>query len=146
LPQNFDIRGGQTSPHVIAVKKPEDIETPQIAEVTAQYDSVPGSPGVNDNGSGTGTLLELARIWNNISTDKEIRLVAFGAEEIGLVGSAYYVDQLTQDEIDRSAGNFNMDMVGTSWEPATQLYVNVVDGEPNQVWQFAEEEIGRAHV
>ena len=137
--QEFDIRDDQTSQNVIAVKKPEDIENPEIVYVTAHYDSVPESPGANDNGSGTGTLLELARIWNNVSTDKEVRLVAFGAEEIGLVGSAHYVDQLTQDEIDRSAGNFNMDMVGTSWEPATQLYVNVVDGEPNLVWQFAEE-------
>ncbi|MBB6451283.1 Zn-dependent M28 family amino/carboxypeptidase, partial [Geomicrobium halophilum] len=61
-----------------------------------------------------------------------------GAEEIGLVGGFEYVDQLSDSEIDRSVANFNMDMVGTAWEPATQLYVNVVDGQPNTVWEQAD--------
>ncbi len=135
--QEFEIRDDQTSQNVIAVKKPENIENPEIVYVTAHYDSVPDSPGANDNGSGTATLLELAKIMKHLPVNKEVRFVAFGAEEIGLVGSRYYVSQLSQEEMDRSVGNFNMDMVGTNWEPATQLYVNVVDGEPNLVWQSA---------
>lgn len=136
--QGFDIRGDKTSQNVIAVKKPKDNENADIIYVTSHYDSVPGSPGANDNGSGTSTLLELARVMKNLPTNKEIRLVAFGAEEIGLVGAKYYVDQLSEEEVNRSVGNFNMDMVGTNWEPATQLYVNVVDGKPNKVWNQAK--------
>ncbi len=136
--QAFAIRGDQESQNVIAVKKPKDAENTEIVYVTAHYDSVPGSPGANDNGSGTSTLLELARVMKDVPTNKEIRFVAFGAEEIGLVGSRYYVSQLSQAEKDRSVANFNLDMVGTDWEPASQLYISPVDGEPNQVWESSK--------
>jgi hypothetical protein len=136
--QEFEIRGGAISQNVIATLTPEDVENPEIIHVTAHYDSVPGSPGANDNGSGTSGLLEMARVLKDIDTNKEIRFVAFGAEEIGLVGAYHYVDQLSENEVDLSAANFNMDMIGTNWEPATTLYVNVVDGAPNTVWQYAD--------
>lgn len=134
--QSFDTRNGE-SENVIAVKEGAS-DNADIVYLTAHYDSVPGSPGANDNGSGTSTMLELARVLKDVPSDKEIRFVAFGAEEIGLIGSRYYVGELSEDEVERSVANFNMDMVGTAWERATQLYVNVVDGAPNQVWQSAE--------
>ncbi|WP_156906650.1 M28 family peptidase [Alteribacter aurantiacus] len=129
----------QVSQNVIAVKEPKGKKSddPEIVYVTAHYDSVPYSPGASDNASGTGVVLELARIMAPYPTEKEVRFVFVGAEEIGLVGSRYYVSQLSEGEIARSAANFNLDMVGTNWEPATSLYVNVVDGAPNQVWQSA---------
>ncbi|GAB3797959.1 M28 family peptidase [Virgibacillus kimchii] len=137
--QEFEIRGGDISQNVIATMSPEDVEDPEIVYVGGHYDSVPGSPGANDNASGTSTVLELARIFQDVDTDKELRFIAFGAEEIGLVGSYYYVDQLSDDEIDRSLAYYNLDMVGTIWEPASQLYINPVDGDPeNLVWQTSE--------
>jgi hypothetical protein len=136
--QEFDIRGGKTSENVIAVKKPRGIENPEIIYVTAHYDSVPGSPGANDDASGTAAMLELARNMNNIITDKEIRFIAFGAEEIGLVGSRYYVDQLSDAEIENSVINFQLEMLGSIWEPANKLMVNTVDGNPNLVWNHIE--------
>lgn len=135
----------QKSQNVIAIKKPEHIENPEIVYVTAHYDSVPFSPGANDDGSGTVTILEIARNIKDLPTNKEIRFVAFGSEEIGLVGSRYYVNQLSDDEIERSLLDFQLDMVGTNWEPASQLYVSPVDGAPNLVWQStvsAAERIG----
>lgn len=143
--QEFDIRGGKQSQNVIAVKKPENVEDAEIVYVTSHYDSVPGSPGANDNGSGTSTILEIARMLKDYPTDKEIRFITFGAEEIGLVGSTYYVNQLSDDEVTRSTANFNLDMVGTAWKPASQLYVNTVDGKANLVWDYvksASDELG----
>gem|GEM_PF-287213 len=145
--QDFDIRDGQKSQNVIAVKKPEGVEDAEIVYVTSHYDSVPGSPGANDNGSGTSTILEMARMLKDSPTDKEIRFITFGAEEIGLVGSKHYVSQLSDDEVNRSIANFNLDMVGTAWEPASQLYVNTVDGDANLVWDFvksASDDLGHA--
>jgi hypothetical protein len=137
--QEFDIRGGDVSQNVIATMSPEGVEDPEIVYVGGHYDSVPVSPGANDNGSGTATVLELARVFQDFDTNKEIRFIAFGSEEIGLVGSNYYVSQLSDDEIDRSAAYYNLDMVGTNWEPASQLYINPVDGDPeNLVWQTSE--------
>ncbi|MBM7714908.1 hypothetical protein JOC94_001880 [Bacillus thermophilus] len=133
--QEFDIRGGQKSQNVIAVNKPKGISNPELVYVTAHYDSVSRSPGANDNGSGTSTMLELARAMKHLETTKEIRFVAFGAEEIGLVGSRYYVGQLPAGDIERSIANFNLDMVGTKYESASQLHVNTVDGNSNLVWE-----------
>jgi aminopeptidase YwaD len=131
----------QTSQNIIAVKEPKGKPTNDhdIVYVTAHYDSVPYGPGANDNASGTSVVLELARILKSYPTDKEVRFVFVGAEEIGLVGSRYYVSQLSNDELNRSLANFNLDMVGTNWEEATALFVNVVDGAPNLVWQSARD-------
>lgn len=123
----------QTTPNVIAVKKPKDVKNPEIYYVGAHLDSVPFSPGANDDGSGTATMMELARLFKDYDGDKELRFTAYGGEELGFVGSRHHVNNLSQDEIDRTQVQFQMDMVGTSWVPASQLYINTVDGEPNLV-------------
>nr|WP_255301116.1 M28 family peptidase [Bacillus sp. Marseille-P3800] len=129
----------QTSTNVIATRKPLISKpNPEIVYITAHYDSVPGAPGANDNASGTGTMLEMARVLKFLPIDKEIRFIGFGAEEIGLVGAREYVNQLSDKEIERSVANFNMDMVGTNWGRADTLFVNVTDGEPNLVWEASQ--------
>ncbi|SDI71458.1 M28 family peptidase [Natribacillus halophilus] len=134
----FEIADGDESQNVIAVREAEGVEDPEIVYLTAHYDSVPESPGANDNASGTASLLEHARVMQDMPTDKEIRFVALGAEEIGLVGSDEYVDELSEDEIDRSEATYNLDMVGTDWDPASQLHISTVDGESNTVWETAD--------
>ena len=128
----------QTSQNVIATKKPENVTNPEIVYITAHYDSVPFSPGANDDGSGTSTVVELARIMKDFPTDKELRFIAFGAEEIGLVGSTYYVSQLSEDEINRSAVNFQLEMMGAKYEPGSYLAYNTVDGQKNLIWDYTE--------
>ncbi|MCY8206923.1 aminopeptidase YwaD [Bacillus subtilis] len=135
----------QTSQNIIGIKKPKNIKHPDVVYVTAHYDSVPFSPGANDNGSGTSVMLEMARVLKSVPSDKEIRFIAFGAEELGLLGSSHYVDHLSEKELKRSEVNFNLDMVGTSWEKASELYVNTLDGQSNYVWESsrtAAEKIG----
>ncbi|MRX72045.1 M20/M25/M40 family metallo-hydrolase [Bacillus lacus] len=126
------------STNIIATRTPKHIKNPDIIHVSAHYDSVPFAPGASDNASGTSVLLELARILKSYPIDKEIRFVFVGAEEIGLLGSKYYVSQLSADEKNRSLGNFNMDMVGTSWENATAIFMNTVDGKANIVSETAK--------
>ena len=123
--------GNMTSQNIIAKRTPKKSGKHDILHVSAHYDSVPFAPGASDNASGTAVALEIARVLKSYPIEKELRIAFVGAEEIGLVGSSYYVSQLTEDEIDRSIGNFNMDMVGTSWENATAIYMNTVDG--NQI-------------
>lgn len=125
--------GSATSQNIIATRSPKKGSNHDIVHVSAHFDSVPFAPGASDNASGTSVALELARILKSYPIDKELRFVFVGAEEIGLVGSEYYVSQLTQGEINRSIANFNMDMVGTDWENATAIYMNAVDGKANIV-------------
>lgn len=122
------------SQNVVAKRLPHKSDgKPGIVYVTAHYDTAPLAPGANDNTSGTAALLELARVLKAYPIDKEIRFIACGAEEIGLKGSEYYVSQLTDDEITRSIGNFNMDMIATSFDKCNILYADTVDGQANLV-------------
>ena len=60
----------------------------------AHLDSVPGGPGVNDNGSGVATLLEVANTFGPRPPGR-VRLGFWGAEEEGLIGSRRYVRELS---------------------------------------------------
>lgn len=90
---------------------------------------MPASPGANDNASGTASMLELARAYSALPLATEVRFIAAGAEEVGLRGARHYVNELSEDEIDRIVANFDMDMTGTAGEAQTTLYVNTLDGD-----------------
>jgi aminopeptidase YwaD len=64
--------------------------------VGAHFDTVPNSPGADDNGSGTALLLEVAKVLSQFRFNCTIEFVAFNAEEAGLVGSGYYAQQASQ--------------------------------------------------
>jgi len=83
--------------------------------VGSHLDSVPAGPGINDNGSGSATNLELAMSTFNCLKEPVNRIIfAFwGAEELGLLGSNYYVSQLTTNEKANIALNLNFDMLGS---------------------------------
>ncbi|WP_345025209.1 M20/M25/M40 family metallo-hydrolase, partial [Actinomadura keratinilytica] len=99
--------------------------------VSAHYDSVPGSPGGNDDGSGTVLCLELARVLRRLPTQQDIRFCLWGAEEIGLVGARHYVGRLDDAEAARITGCFQNDMVATSHPPAGTYWLLSVDGADN---------------
>ena len=119
------------SQNIIATREAKKSTDAGIVYVTAHYDSVPYAPGANDNASGAAMLLEFAKILKAYPIDTEVRFIACGAEEIGLDGSYYYVSQLSEDEINRSIANFNMDMIATSAEACNILYMDTVSGEEN---------------
>lgn len=86
----------------------------KILLLCAHYDSYPLSPGANDNGAGVALLLELARLAAPLKDQLgyELRFVFFTGEEDGLIGSTYYVQNLTAGEKDRLAAVANLDMFG----------------------------------
>lgn len=81
------------------------------------YDSVPEGPGANDNASGTAVVVEMARARAAAGQVGNVCYVLFGAEEIGLLGSAHYVDSLSPRELSglKAMLNFDMLAVGTGW-------------------------------
>jgi aminopeptidase YwaD len=80
--------------------------------VGAHYDSVQAGPGANDNASGVGALLETARVLAAAGSREGVCFVAFGAEEVGLVGSRHFVTGLSLEERQAVEGMINLDMVG----------------------------------
>ncbi|WP_445716703.1 M28 family peptidase [Flavobacterium sp.] len=81
--------------------------------VCGHYDSITGT-GTNDNGSGVATILEVARLLQNIPTEYSIKFINFSGEEDGLLGSQHYVNTIvngTTPKMDIKLV-FNIDEVG----------------------------------
>ena len=79
----------------------------------AHLDSVPTGPGINDNGSGSAVLLEIAQNLGRHRPENTVRFAWWGAEELGLIGSTAWVESLSDEELDRIALYLNFDMVGS---------------------------------
>ena len=79
----------------------------------AHLDSVPAGPGIQDNGSGSAALLEVAEQMSKSRPYNTVRFGWWGAEELGLIGSTQWVAQRTQDELDEIALYLNFDMIGS---------------------------------
>lgn len=78
--------------------------------VGAHRDAVSGSPGADDNGSGTAGVLEIARVMKDIETDLTFVFILFDAEEQGLLGAYHYVQEASARE-DSIVYMLNMDMI-----------------------------------
>jgi Zn-dependent M28 family amino/carboxypeptidase len=99
--------------NVIADSKSGDPD--QVVVVGAHLDSVVAGPGINDNGSGTATNLEIAEelAKQKGKLHQKVRFAFWGAEELGLLGSAHYVANLSDDELAQLYANLNFDMLAS---------------------------------
>jgi len=99
----------------------------EIVLVGAHYDSVAGSPGANDNGSGVAAMLELARLLKASAPGRTLRFVAFVNEEPPFfLGDAMGSRQYTRRSKERGenvAAMFSLETIGYySDEPGSQRY------------------------
>jgi Zn-dependent M28 family amino/carboxypeptidase len=84
-----------------------------VIVVGAHLDSVEDGPGVNDDGSGSGTILEIAEAMAKTKPRNAVRFIWFSAEEAGLLGSAFYVSQLSDAQKADIAGMLDFDMLAS---------------------------------
>ncbi|SDF51074.1 PA domain-containing protein [Klenkia brasiliensis] len=84
-----------------------------VVVVGGHLDSVPEGPGINDNGSGSATILEVAQNLASTRLAHPVRFAFWGAEELGLLGSQAYVDSLTEAELGGIGAYLNFDMLGS---------------------------------
>ncbi|OKI66810.1 M28 family metallopeptidase [Micromonospora sp. CB01531] len=89
--------------------------TDQVVMFGAHLDGVSAGPGINDNGSGSATLLENALVLaaQNPTMTKRVRFAWWNGEEQGLQGSKHYVNQLTTTQRGYIKGYYNFDMVAS---------------------------------
>ncbi|MFI1970572.1 M28 family metallopeptidase [Streptomyces cinnamoneus] len=90
-----------------------------VVALGSHLDSVPEGPGINDNGSGSAGLLEVAlklaeetRKSHQQPTNK-VRFAWWSAEELGLLGSKAYVAQLSEKQRKQIALYLNFDMIAS---------------------------------
>jgi hypothetical protein len=81
----------------------------------AHLDSIVSGPGINDNGSGVATLIEIASQARRLGLrpQRPVRFAFWAAEEVGLVGSTRYVESLDGEARTRIAAVLNFDMLGS---------------------------------
>jgi Zn-dependent M28 family amino/carboxypeptidase len=85
-----------------------------IVYIGGHYDSVSSAPGANDDASGVAATLEAARVLSTKGhrTKATLKFIAFGAEEIGLDGSYWYVVENYDEVTSMGLGMVNLDMIG----------------------------------
>ena len=100
-------------PNVVAETKKGDPKHTVLAG--AHLDSVPGGPGIQDDGSGTAFQLELAEQLAKAGTPprNKIRFLWFGGEEDGLVGSQYYAAHMSDQDVANSDVMIDTDMIAS---------------------------------
>ncbi|MBI4394765.1 MAG: M28 family peptidase [Candidatus Omnitrophica bacterium] len=100
---------GETFENVIARKKGLKSEAKII--IGAHFDSVPGTPGADDNASGVAAMLELARILADHPWNHTAEFIGFNIEEWNMIGSSDYVNRLKHNHISVH-GMISLEMVG----------------------------------
>jgi Zn-dependent M28 family amino/carboxypeptidase len=84
-----------------------------VIGVGGHLDSVEEGPGINDNGSGSATILELAENLAGARPENGVRFFWWGAEEAGLFGSQHYVDSLPPGQLKKISAYLNFDMLAS---------------------------------
>jgi hypothetical protein len=128
-----------TSQNVLAAVPGSGSLAQEWLVVGAHYDHIgvraqeDGSPGINngadDNGSGTVVLLEMARIYREyvdagampVEDRRSVLFIAFGAEELGLLGSCHYAVQEPVVPLALTRAMINFDMVGRVREGVVEV-------------------------
>ena len=110
--QSFSTSAG-TSYNVIAEWPHGDAN--HVVMTGSHLDSVSSGPGINDNGSGSAGVLETALAYaaSGQTPRNRLRFGFWGAEELGLLGSKYYVNNLPSAERDKIELYLNFDMIAS---------------------------------
>lgn len=91
----------------------EGVTRPSVL-LGGHYDSVVGSPGANDNASGTAVVLQIARNLSATPLARQAWFVAFDGEEDGLHGSKAFVKAAQPQFLSGLKAMLNFDMVGVN--------------------------------
>ncbi|KAF2736882.1 Zn-dependent exopeptidase [Polyplosphaeria fusca] len=108
--------------NVIATSKHGNANTTLM--LGAHTDSVAAGPGINDDGSGTIGILEVAKKLSKYKVKNAVRFGFWSGEEEGLLGSTYYVENLDAAGLANVRAYLNFDMI------ASPNYVHAIyDGD-----------------
>ncbi|KAA8885484.1 M28 family peptidase [Nocardia colli] len=101
----------RTTNNIVAETKRGNAD--KVVMAGAHLDSVLAGPGINDNGSGSAGLLEVALQLAKVPPKNKVRFAWWGAEELGLLGSEHYVANLPEADRNKIALYANYDMIAS---------------------------------
>src|SRR3954464_11183466 len=126
--------------NVIAESKGGDKN--HVLVVDAHLDAIYGA-GMLDNASGSATILDIAQKMKNVNPTNKLRFIWFGGEELGLLGSEYYVNHLSSNDLSHIGYDLHADVTATPNYPigvldpaAPDLFTGTVSNSfPNRVYK-----------
>jgi Zn-dependent M28 family amino/carboxypeptidase len=128
--ESFTLPNGKTSQNVFVVVPGTSNERLVLG---AHIDSKPPSPGANDDASGVGILLEVARLLKEKPPTRTVEIVFFGSEEISdgnpdhhHAGSRYRASMMTPEERAATVGMLSVDMASFG----TKAYIRTMGRGP----------------
>lgn len=104
------VRPGADDYNVIAESKGGDKN--HVVVVDAHLDAIYGA-GMLDNASGSATILDIAQMMKNVTPLNKLRFIWFGGEELGLLGSKFYVNNLSPNELNHIGYDLDADVTAT---------------------------------
>jgi hypothetical protein len=122
--QDYEYYGKNVEATIPGIDQTSD----EVYIICAHYDSVPGSPGADDDGSGTVAVMVAAELMSNYVFNHTIKFVTFSGEEQGLFGSYYYVQEAVENN-ENIAGVLNLDMIGYAESQTDKDSVRVFEGD-----------------
>jgi Zn-dependent M28 family amino/carboxypeptidase len=96
--------------NVIAESRGGDKNHVLVAD--AHLDAIYGA-GILDNATGSAAILDIAQQMKNVTPTNKLRFIWFGGEELGLLGSEYYVTHLTSTQGSHIGYDLDADVFGT---------------------------------
>src|SRR5215470_17548060 len=112
-----------------------------VLVVDAHLDAIYGA-GMLDNASGSATILDIAQKMKNVNPLNKLRFIWFGGEELGLLGSAAYVNHLTSTQLSHIGYDLDADVTATPnytigvLDPAApNLFGGTPPAFPNRVYK-----------
>ncbi len=96
----------------IVVHIPGNSSDRTVTYLTAHYDSVARSPGALDNGGGVACLLKILDQLQGKTFQRDLKVIFFAAEELGLIGSHAYIDQHQTEVRQQARLMINIDFSG----------------------------------
>ena len=129
--------------NVIAESKGGDKN--HVLAVDAHLDAIYGA-GILDNGTGSVAILDIAQQMKNVTPTNKLRFIWFGGEELGLLGSGFYVNNLTSTQASHIGYDLDADVFGTPnyiigiLDPAAPDFFSgtVPETFPNRVYKASQ--------
>jgi hypothetical protein len=124
--------GGQVLSNVIAEKR-GTVFPKRIFMITSHFDAVNGTPGMDDNASGTVGVMMAASILNQYEFGCTLRFANFNAEEFGMVGSEHYARR-SYCAAEDLRGVINLDMIAWNTpDSPTEFDLHAVSSVPGSM-------------
>ena len=135
--------------NIVGVLKGTDLTAKPVV-VSAHYDHVGQQPGgvclgADDNASGVSAIIQVAGAYSGLKKKpvRDIIFVAFGAEELGLIGSEYFMTNFNKEDI---FANINVDMIGRRDTLSKDNYVYILGTSNNPITHNLHQQANRQTV